>query len=223
MVNIVLLVMFKRTFDILTACILLLFLSPLIIIISAIVLITSGRPILFSQKRLGLHLNTFTMYKFRTMVNNSEYTGSRLFSYENDSRITPVGKILRVISFDEIPQLLNVIKGDMSIVGPRPPVTYELGPISGFPDHLRTRFSVRPGITGLAQVIGRNDNNWDEKVRLDNKYITLFRRYGLAIDIFIILLTFYALLFSRNTVESPESISDNGPITTLARNSSNIS
>ena len=109
------------------------------------------------------------MYKFRTMYVNSEKSGTGLYSFDDDPRITRIGSFLRRFSLDELPQLINVILGSMSLVGPRPPVTYELGPWNEYTPHMRKRFKVKPGITGLSQVSGRNTLDWDQKIKYDNR------------------------------------------------------
>jgi lipopolysaccharide/colanic/teichoic acid biosynthesis glycosyltransferase len=143
----------------------------------------------------------FKMYKFRTMLQGAERTGTGLFSYDDDPRVTRIGKYLRLTSLDELPQILNVIKGDMSIVGPRPPVTYELGDPSTFSEELKRGFTVKPGITGLAQVSGRNNLDWPQKIRYTNDYIRLYREYGVAIDLIILLRTVAAVFRMKNVIE----------------------
>lgn len=211
--------MIKRFFDLSFAISLLVLLLPLFILISALILITSGRPIFFVQSRVGFKLKVFKMYKFRSMLNNAEHSGTGLFSFSDDSRITPIGSLLRRFSIDELPQLLNILKGEMSFVGPRPPVVYELGPIDEYPAQLNHRFDVIPGITGLAQTSGRNHNNWDQKLALDLKYIRLFRRYGVLYDFFLLVRTFFALFSFKGVVEKEDNLCGDGPISTLARKS----
>ena len=126
------------------------------------------------------------MLKFRSMVVNAEKQGTGLFSYDNDPRVTKVGAFLRKTSIDEFPQFFNVLKGDISVVGPRPCVTYELGDFDTLNKKYKKRFDVKGGITGLAQCKGRNENSWDEKVTLDNEYVDLFKKEGVWIDIKIL-------------------------------------
>lgn len=127
--------------------------------------------------------------------------GTGLFNFENDSRITKVGKFLRNSSIDELPQLINVIKGDLSLVGPRPCVKYELGDFETLNRKYKKRFQVRAGITGLAQVKGRNENSWDEKVTYDNQYVDLFAKQGIWLDIKILFETVVEIFKMRNIHE----------------------
>lgn len=191
----------KRALDLLVSVFLLLLLLPLGILIAILVKITSPGPVLFCQKRLGRDLVPFTMLKFRTMVDNAERMGTGLFSYQDDPRITWLGRILRRTSLDELPQLLNVISGSMSIVGPRPPVSYELGDPAAFDAATRARFRVRPGITGLAQVSGRNELEWPEKIVKDNEYIDLLRQRGIVVDFAILFKTAMIVACMRNIIE----------------------
>ena len=165
-------------------------LSPLFLILAVVIKCDSKGPVFFRQERRTKKGRVFWMYKFRTMVVNAEHSGTGLFNYENDPRITKVGRFLRRSSLDELPQLLNTLKGDLSLVGPRPCVVYELGDYDTLNAKYKKRFTVRAGITGLAQVEGRNDITWDEKVRYDNRYIDLFRKHGIFTDIRILWKTF---------------------------------
>lgn len=191
----------KRTVDVVGAALGLVLLSPLLVIVSILIKLDSRGPILFVQDRLGRNLRPFRMYKFRTMIHNAEKVGTGLFTYADDPRVTRVGKYLRLTSIDELPQLLNVLCGEMALVGPRPAVTYELGPVEDFADVMRIRFRVKPGITGLAQVSGRNDLPWPEKIVFDNLYVEKYQRWGMLIDIKIFVLTLWIVLRARNVVE----------------------
>lgn len=191
----------KRVLDVLVSGSVILMASPLLAGIAALIRLDSPGPSLFIQQRLGLRGRVFRMYKFRTMVRDAEKQGTGLFTYANDPRVTRVGEFLRRTSLDELPQLLNVFLGHMSIVGPRPPVTYELGPYEHLSPRWRSRFAVKPGITGLAQISGRNDLDWNQKVDWDLRYIAKYRRLGIAYDIYILVMTLFVVVSMTNVVE----------------------
>ncbi len=175
----------KRLFDIVSSGILILLLLPVWIIITILIKTDSEGPVLFKQGRRTKDGRIFQMYKFRSMVVNAEKMGTGLFNYENDPRVTRIGRKLRDSSLDELPQLFNIFKGDMSVVGPRPCVTYELGDFDTLNKRYKKRFQVKAGLTGLAQIKGRNDISWDEKVTFDNEYVDWFNKYGFFADIII--------------------------------------
>lgn len=177
----------KRLFDIVSSGIAIIILIPVWIGTSIAIKKDSKGPILFKQGRRTQDGKVFNMLKFRSMVVNAEKMGTGLFNYENDPRVTKVGRKLRDSSIDELPQLFNIFKGEMSVVGPRPCVTYELGEYDTLNKKYKKRFQVKAGLTGLAQVKGRNDISWDEKVKYDNQYVDLFNRWGILIDIKILL------------------------------------
>ncbi len=176
----------KRLFDIISSGLLALILTPLWIIISIAIKVDSKGPVFFKQGRRTKDGRVFQMLKFRSMVVNAEQMGAGLFNYENDPRVTKVGRFLRNTSIDELPQLFNIVKGDMSVVGPRPCVTYELGDFDTLNKRYKRRFEVKAGLTGLAQVKGRNDISWDDKVGYDNQYVDEFKRIGVLADIKIL-------------------------------------
>lgn len=155
----------KRPQDFLLASIALLLLSPLLFIIAIIVRIKLGRPIIFKQKRPGLNEKIFEMYKFRTMTDERDENGELL---PDDLRLTSFGKFLRSTSLDELPELWNIVRGDMSIIGPRP-LLVEYLPL--YNEYQKKRHEVRPGLSGLAQVNGRNAIEWEDKFRLDVEYV----------------------------------------------------
>ncbi len=183
-------VVLKRIFDFIISALGLVVLSPLFIGLSIAVKCDSEGPVFFGQERRTKNGKIFRMLKFRSMVVNAEKLGAGLFNYENDPRVTKVGRFLRNTSLDELPQLINVLKGEISLVGPRPCVKYELGDFETLNRRYRKRFEVKGGITGLAQVKGRNENSWDEKVSFDNEYIDRFKKSGIFLDIYIMFLTF---------------------------------
>ena len=168
----------KTTFDRIAAAAALLLLSPLLVTVAAIIRLSDGGPALFRQIRVGKNGRTFTLYKFRTMVVDGEAqrpqlmaaneSDGLLFKMRRDPRVTPVGQWLRRWSLDELPQLINVMLADMSLVGPRPALPCEA---DRYGDRVRRRLAVKPGLTGLWQVSGRSDLSWDESVRLDLRYV----------------------------------------------------
>lgn len=163
---------FKRILGLIFSLVGFIILIPIFLIISILIKLTSKGPIFFKQERIGRNGKNFNMYKFRTMIVNAENIGDGIrVRSKNDPRITKIGKILRRTSLDELPQLINVIKGDMSLVGPRPPVTYH--PYNGYnnyPENAKKRFIVRPGLTGLSQIKYRNGVSWDKRIEIDVKY-----------------------------------------------------
>jgi exopolysaccharide biosynthesis polyprenyl glycosylphosphotransferase len=168
----------KNAIDRTLAAMVLLILSPMLLTIGIVIRLTSSGPALFKQTRVGRDGHFFTMVKFRSMNVNAEHQldnleelnegNGVLFKVRDDPRITPVGKFLRKYSLDELPQLINVLTGTMSLVGPRPPLPTE---VEKYQDHVRRRLLVKPGLTGLWQVSGRSDLSWDESVRLDLRYV----------------------------------------------------
>lgn len=191
----------KRLLDVLISMFGLLLLSPLLVFISFFIKMETKGPIIFKQERLGINGRVFKIYKFRSMKIDAEKDNVGLFNYADDPRVTKVGKFIRKTSIDELPQLFNVLIGDMSLVGPRPAVTYELGDFDTLNKRFKKRFMVLPGITGLAQVSGRNEIPWDQKVDYDNKYIDLFKKYGVFIDINIIFRTVINIFKSEDIFE----------------------
>lgn len=162
----------KRPLDFVCALGGIIVLSPVMLAVSIAIKLTSEGPIFFKQERVGKNQKVFEIIKFRTMVVNAEHIGDGLkVKEDSDPRITKIGKILRRTSLDEIPQLINVLKGDMSLIGPRPPVTYHPYKVGEYDNIKKHRFDVRPGITGLAQAKIRNGGSWDERISYDLKYI----------------------------------------------------
>lgn len=187
----------KRTMDIFGSSIGLIILSPLLLIIAITVKIESKGPLIFAQERVGLNGKMFKMYKFRSMVVNAEELKSKLheqnemdgpmFKMKEDPRVTKVGKFIRKTSLDELPQLVNVLKGEMSLVGPRPSLPKE---VEQFQDWMLTRLSVKPGLTCYWQVSGRNDIEFEDWMKLDVKYV---KERNTFVDIKLILKTFGVL------------------------------
>jgi lipopolysaccharide/colanic/teichoic acid biosynthesis glycosyltransferase len=199
-----------RALDIVVALPALILLSPLLLIIAATVRLESPGPGFFNQRRVGRSLKPFTIYKFRTMAAGASHDrhrefvqsliagaqpepvdGNPRFKLASDDRITRVGRFLRRSSLDELPQLWNVLRGDMSLVGPRPPIPYE---VDHYPSHWFRRFEVKPGITGLWQVSGRCELTLEEMIDLDVAYV---ERRSLHLNLWILVCTLPAMLSSR--------------------------
>ena len=178
----------KRVFDLITSLVLVVVLAPLFIGTSIFVKIGVGSPILFRQTRIGLNEKPFTIYKFRTMSDKKGVNGELLPDVE---RISLLGKLLRKFSLDELPQLFNVIKGDLSLVGPRP-LLPEFLPL--YNEEQKRRHHVKPGITGFAQVNGRNSISWEEKFQLDTWYVD---NQSFLLDIKIIVITIIKTAFPK--------------------------
>ena len=181
----------KRLFDFTLALMALIVLSPVMFVVAIIIKITSPGPVIFKQKRIGLDGKVFEIYKFRSMVVGAESQGSGVYSGKGDARVTPIGKIIRATSIDELPQFINILKGEMSFVGPRPPLTYHPWDYSEYSDFQLRMFEVRPGITGWAQVNGRKDVEWNKRIELNIWYVD---NMSLWLDIKIIFTTFLKVL-----------------------------
>lgn len=160
----------KRILDINLSLIAIILLSPLFIIIAILIKIDSKGTAFFLQERLGKNGKVFKIIKFRTMKKDAEKEGINV-SGKEDIRITRIGNVLRKTSIDELPQVFNIIKGDMSIVGPRPPVTYHPYKYEDYNEIQKKRFCVRPGMTGLAQVKVRNSVAWEDRIKIDIEYV----------------------------------------------------
>ena len=180
------------------AALALLVLAPALLVIASAVRLTSPGPALYRQERVGLNGESFTMLKFRSMVVDADrrlddlraenISDGLLFKIHNDPRVTPVGRLLRRLSLDELPQLVNVLRGTMSLVGPRPPLP---GEVARYDTQVNRRLLVKPGLTGLWQVSGRSDLPWEEAVRLDLRYV---ENWSLALDLLILWKTSRAVL-----------------------------
>lgn len=197
----------KRVFDFVAALLLTVFFLPLLALIAVLVRVSGPGPVLFSHRRLGVDGKTFNCYKFRSMVPNSKEVLEQLLASDpaariewdtnqklaNDPRITPIGRVLRKTSMDELPQLLNVLVGDMSLVGPRPIVDDER---RHYGAHYSSYTRARPGITGLWQVSGRSDTTYQTRVALDAEYVS---RWSLLLDLSILMRTVHVVLFMRGS------------------------
>lgn len=193
----------KRGLDIFISAAGGLLLSPVIVSAALAVKLSSKGPVIFKQKRLGRDGKEFNFYKFRSMVVNAEKTGSGVYSGKNDPRVTRVGRILRATSIDELPQLLNILKGDMALIGPRPPLTYHPWPIGEYSDFQRHMFDVRPGITGWAQTHGRKDVEWHRRIELNVWYV---EHVSFALDTKIFFLTIFKVFSNADNANTGETL-----------------
>ena len=193
----------KRLMDILLSLIAIIFLMPIFIIVAIAIKIEDPKgKIIFTQERNGVYPTTFKMYKFRSMVHNAEELLEELnnqneltgpvFKMKEDPRITKVGKFIRKTSIDELPQLFNILKGDMSLVGPRPPIPRE---VEKYTEYQLQRLSVKPGLTCIWQVSGRNSIDFEQWIELDLQYI---RERSILLDIKLIFKTFFVLFGDKN-------------------------
>jgi lipopolysaccharide/colanic/teichoic acid biosynthesis glycosyltransferase len=199
-----------RALDVIVAAVLLVVLLPLMLIVAAAIRLESPGPAIFRQRRVGRRMKSFTVNKFRTMRHGVSHDvhrafvlslisgaepeqadGNPRFKLAGDARVTRVGRLLRRTSLDELPQLWNVLRGEMSLVGPRPAIPYE---VENYPPHWFGRFEVKPGVTGLWQVSGRSEVTLEEMIRLDKEYV---RRRSVLLNVWILLRTVPAVLSLR--------------------------
>ena len=163
--------------------------------------VDSKGPVLFKQERLGKGGRVFRMYKFRSMCVDAERMGQGVYSDRRDTRVTRVGRLLRATSMDELPQAINVLKGDMSFIGPRPPLTYHPWPFEDYTPEQRRMFDVRPGITGWAQIHGRKTIGWDERIGLSVYYVD---HLSFGLDAKIFFLTIPKVLSNADNENRPD-------------------
>lgn len=193
----------KRFLDVTASFLGLVLLSPLLLAMSILIKIDSRGPVIFRQKRIGRNGKVFEIYKFRSMCVGAEKTGSGVYSGKGDARVTRIGKILRATSIDELPQLLNILKGEMSFVGPRPPLTYHPWKYEEYTDFQKRMFEVRPGITGWAQVNGRKDVEWHKRIELNIWYVD---HMSLLLDIKIMFMTAFKVLTNADNENSGATV-----------------
>lgn len=191
---------FKRLFDIVISFFSLIIFSPLLLITAIAIKIDSKGPVIFKQKRLGRYGKEFNIYKFRSMCVGAENKGSGQYSFKGDSRVTKVGRFIRATSIDELPQLFNILKGDMSLIGFRPPLVYHPFTIDKYSEEQKKMFAIRPGITGWAQVHGRKDVEWTRRIEL-NVWYAEHVSFWLDIKIFFITI---GKVFSNSDNENKE-------------------
>ena len=193
----------KRLLDPILAGLGLILLSPVFLGAALAVRLSSKGPVIFRQKRLGRDGKEFDFYKFRSMVVNAEKTGSGVYSGKGDPRVTKVGRFLRASSIDELPQLINILKGDMALIGPRPPLTYHPWPIGEYDAFQRHMFDVRPGITGWAQTHGRKDVEWHRRIELNVWYV---EHVSFRLDLRIFFLTIFKIFTNADNANVGETL-----------------
>ena len=189
----------KRIIDIIFSVLGLIILIPVFLIISIAIKIESKGPVIFKQKRIGKDGKVFEIYKFRSMVVGAEQMGTGVYSKKGDARVTKVGKLIRATSIDELPQLLNILKGEMSFIGPRPVLTYHPWKYEEYTEKQKKRFLVRPGVTGWAQIHGRKQVEWDRRIKLDVEYV---EKISFIMDLKIFFITIYKVIFMKDNVNT---------------------
>ncbi|MCI9421166.1 MAG: sugar transferase [Dorea sp.] len=198
----------KRFIDVGVSLVGLLITSPILVITAITIKMDSKGDVLFRQRRLGRYGNEFIIYKFRSMCMDAEKKGSGQYSFKGDPRVTRIGKLIRAASIDELPQFINIIKGDMSLIGFRPPLTYHPWPIEQYTEEQMKMFSVRPGVTGWAQVHGRKEVQWADRIEMGIWYA---EHVSFLLDLKILILTVIKVLTNANN-ENTVLTTGNGTI-----------
>lgn len=192
----------KRAADCVIAATALLALSPVIALTALAVKLDSRGPVIFRQERLGYKGRVFKMLKFRSMCVGAEKQGSGVYSFAGDARVTKVGRIIRATSLDELPQLINILRGDMSLIGPRPALTYHPWTWDKYTPEQRRMFDVLPGVTGWAQVNGRKEVPWPERIKLNVEYVD---RMSFAFDVKIFFMTIFKVVTNANNTNTTKT------------------
>lgn len=196
---------FKRFFDIIFSFLGLIIAAIPMLIIAIAIKIESKGPVIFKQERIGKKGKVFRILKFRSMCVGAEQKGSGVYSGKGDARVTKVGKVLRATSLDELPQLLSVLKGDMSFIGPRPPLTYHPWSWEKYTEEQKKMFDVRPGISGWAQVNGRKEVEWNKRIELNVWYVN---HVSLWLDIKILFLTVFKVFTNANNENTGATVKE---------------
>lgn len=194
---------FKRFFDIVVSLIAIIVFSLPMLLIAIAIKADSKGPVIFKQERIGKKGKIFKIYKFRSMCVGAEKTGSGVYSGKGDARVTRVGRFLRATSLDELPQFFNLLKGDMSFIGPRPPLTYHPWTIDKYDDEQIKMFDIRPGLTGWAQVNGRKEVEWNKRIELNVWYV---EHVSFWLDIKILFLTIFKVFTNANNQNVGETV-----------------
>lgn len=191
----------KRLFDVILSVLAIIVLSWLYLIIAILIKCTSKGPVLFKQDRIGKDGKVYQIYKFRSMKVGAERSG--VYSDKKDPRVTGVGRFIRATSIDELPQLFNILKGDMALIGPRPPLTYHPWKWEEYYDYQKRMFEVRPGITGWAQTHGRKDVEWNKRIELNVWYVD---HVSFGLDFMIFWLTIFKILTNADNENKGETV-----------------
>ncbi|HEM6560964.1 TPA: sugar transferase [Streptococcus suis] len=193
----------KRIFDILVSVVGIVVLSPVLLLTYLAIKLDSPGPAIFKQKRLGRYGKEFTVYKFRSMTVGAEKMGSGQYSFEGDPRVTKVGNFIRKTSIDELPQFINILKGDMSLIGFRPPLTYHPKTFEEYTDAERVMFSLRLGVTGWAQIHGRKTVNWNERIQMNIWYAN---NISFWLDVKIFFTTIIKVLKNEDNINTNKTV-----------------
>ena len=196
----------KRLLDCIISVLVLIITSLPMFIVAIIIRLESPGPVIFKQQRIGKDGKVFNILKFRSMVQNSEHTGSGVYSGEGDARVTKIGRFIRATSIDELPQCINILRGEMSLVGPRPPLTYHPWPYEKYTVEQKRMFEVRPGITGWAQVNGRKEVEWNKRIKLNVWYVD---NVSFLLDLKILFMTVFKVLSNADNENSGETVTSN--------------
>ncbi len=194
---------FKRFLDIFVSLIALIIIFVPLLLVALLIKIDSKGPVIFKQERIGKKGKVFKIYKFRSMCVGAEKTGSGVYSGKGDKRVTRIGKFLRATSIDELPQLINILKGDMSFIGPRPPLTYHPWTIDKYSEEQLKMFNVRPGITGWAQINGRKEVEWNKRIELNVWYV---EHLSFWLDLKILFSTVLKVFSNANNENKGETV-----------------
>lgn len=193
----------KRALDCILALLVLIVGGIPMLIVALLIRIESPGPALFRQKRIGKNGKVFEILKFRSMCVGAEHTGSGVYSGKEDARVTKVGRIIRATSIDELPQCINILRGDMALIGPRPPLTYHPWPYEEYTEEQKRMFEVRPGITGWAQVNGRKDVEWNKRIQLNVWYVD---HVSFLLDIKIFFMTIFKVATNADNENVKETV-----------------
>ena len=193
----------KRFMDIILSISILFFLSPVFLFVWLAIRLDSAGPAIFRQRRIGYKGKIYEILKFRSMYIGAEKSGTGVYSEKGDARVTRIGRILRATSLDELPQAWNILRGDMSFIGPRPPLTYHPWPFENYTMEQRRMFDIRPGITGWAQINGRKALEWHKRIEFNVWYV---EHISFSLDLKIFFLTIFKVLANTDNVNNGKTV-----------------